>query len=100
MVLMGRQAGTVVLANTYCGSPRSDTLPQNIYSGFCEWGLWAGTPAQWFWQIPVVAPQDQAHRHKIYIVDFVNGANGQARRHSGFGKYLLGLPKIRHAATK
>ena len=59
-----------------------------------------GTQAQWFWQIHNWAPQDQAHGHKIYIVDFVNEAHGQAHRHSGFGNYIIGLPKIRHMATK
>ena len=40
------------------------------------------------------ASQYQLQSHKIDVVDFVNEAHMQARRHSGFGKYITGLPKI------
>ena len=42
---------------------------------------------------------DQANGHKIDILDFVNEVPGQARRHSGLGKYIMGLPKIRQTTT-
>ena len=65
----------------------------------------ASTPAQCFQHmtdgsLEDTLAKDKARRHKIGIVDFLNGAHGQTRRYSGFGKYLLRLPKIRHAATK
>ena len=66
---MGKQAGTVVLTNTYWGSLKSGTRPQNI--------------PEWFWQIHIRAPKDQAQRHKVGILNFVNGTHGQAHRHSG-----------------
>ena len=46
------------------------------------------------------ASQYQLQSHKIDVVDFVNEAHIQARKHSGFGKYIMVLPKIRHTATK
>ena len=55
--------------------------------------------AQWFCQINDGAPQDEAHWHNLYILDFVSGAHWQAHRHSCFGKYIIGLLKMRHIGT-
>ena len=89
---MGRHKGTQILANTYWGSPRSSTAPQNRYSEFCELGTWAGTQADWFLKIHIEAPQDQAQCHNLDLVEFVKGAQGQAHRNIGFCQIHIRAP--------
>ena len=44
--------------------------------------------------------KDRAQHHKkIYLILSLR-LMGWARRHSGFDKYKLGLPNVRHTATK
>ena len=38
--------------------------------------------------------------HKIDIANFFIEAHGEAHRLSDFDKYKLGLPNVRHTATK
>ena len=74
-------------------------MAQFRYTEFCQWGTLAGTQTQWFWQINKRASQDEARWHNLDILDFGSGAHWQAHRHSCFGKYIIGLLKMRHAGT-
>ena len=57
--------------------------------------------AQWIKKIQIGAPQCQVRDHKKNIYWILSlRLMDWAHRHSGFEKYILGLPNARHTARK
>ena len=63
---MGRHTSTAILANERRDYPRSGTVAQFRYTGFGQWGTWASTQANKFWQMICLGFKSK-HRATIYL---------------------------------
>ena len=97
-----------ILENERWDYPRSGTVAQFRYTGFGQWGTWASTQANKFWQMNFLGFKSK-HRATIYlywIFEDDKKQNGGSELGTGAGTQSQQLrqinnwlPKIRHCGT-